>query len=355
LKTALRLSILGGCINFGVSLVGRLVPSIGVWTGASQLGAGVEDNTNSSQMVDTGRATRELFLGTFSRNLALWVSTFKSPFTACFHPIWAPLILLSLVGAGLSGFRNVVAMVGLTYFVGICYRGGFVQVVIASVGGMLALAVLALVNAAAPLPPNLQRALSFLPGTWEQRYLDDAEGSTEWRVEIWKEVLLTDRWITNKTFGDGLGFSAHELAYQASIADGFKLGRGLSGFDFQRESILANGDYHSGPVQTIRVIGYAGLVALLLFQIRLAVQAHRQIIRCRGTEWFPVSLFFGIPLIWNPVFFVFIFGDFKSAAATLLLGSAMIRMLQNNIPLPPWTRSANPRPAFGRTLPQPAE
>lgn len=337
LKTALRLSILGGIINFGVSLIGRFVPTIGVWTGAAKLNAGLADYSHTGEAIDAGRATREYFLVIFSRNLSLWISSFKSPLKACFHPVWAPLILLAVIAAGLSGFRNAVATVGLTYFVGICYRGGFTQVVIAIAGGIFAIVILALVNATAPLPPNLQRALSFLPGTWEQRYIDDAEGSTEWRVEIWKEVLGTDRWIENKIFGDGLGFSARELAYQASVVDGVKMGRGLSGFDFQRESILASGDYHSGPVQTIRIIGYAGLVALILFQIRLGVHAHRQIKRCRGTEWFPLSLFIGIPLIWNPVFFIFIFGDFKSAAATLLLGSAMIRLLQNNLPLPAWS------------------
>ncbi|MES2474540.1 MAG: hypothetical protein V4640_02085 [Verrucomicrobiota bacterium] len=336
LKTALRLSIFGGIINFGVSLVGRFVPSIGVWTGASHPGAGVTDYTNAGEAVDTGRATREYFLVLFSRNLSLWISSYRSPLMACFHPIWAPLVLITLVAAGLSGFRNAVATVGLTYLVGICYRGGFIQIVLSSLSGIVILALLAIVNAVAPFPPNLQRALSFLPGSWEQRYIDDAEGSTEWRVEIWKEVLFTDRWINNKTFGDGLGFTAKELAYQASITDGYKLGRGLSGFDFQRESILANGDYHSGPVQTIRIVGYSGLVVLLLFQIRLAVYAHRQIIRCRGTEWFALALFFGIPLIWNPIFFIFIFGDFKSAATTVLLGSAMIRMLQNNLPIPAW-------------------
>ncbi len=89
-------------------------------------------------------------------------------------------------------------------------------------------------------------------------------------------------------------------------------------------------------MQAIRIVGYAGLAIILLFQIRLAVHADRQIMRCRGTEWYPLSLFFGIPLIWNPAFFVFVIGDFRTASTTLLLGASMIRMLQNNLPLPQW-------------------
>ena len=80
--------------------------------------------------------------------------------------------------------------------------------------GMCVIPLLAAINLLAPLPPNVQRALTFLPGTWEQRYKDDAEGSTEWRVEVWKVALFTERWIKNKWLGDGLGFSAAELATQ---------------------------------------------------------------------------------------------------------------------------------------------
>ena len=109
---------------------------------------------------------------------------------------------------------------------------------------------------------------------------------------------------------------------------------GISGFEGHRETVLANGDYHSGPVSSIRVIGYIGLLFFLLAQIRLAVHAHRQIIRCRGTEWLPLALFTGIPLVFAPLFFVFIFGDFKSNAAAFLLAAGMIRLLENNLPLP---------------------
>jgi hypothetical protein len=331
LKTALKLSILGGLINFGVSTIGRFVPTVGYYLGSSYVDTSAIDYSDHGKQVDTGATSREGFLGTFAKNLSLWVSSFKSALMACFHPLFATLILISFAAAGLSGFRNIIAAVGLTYFIGLCYRGGLAQVLTSCVVGALALGALAVTNAVAPLPPNIQRSLAFLPGTWEQRYKTEGEQSTDWRVEIWEEVLLTDRWIENKIIGDGLGFSARELQYQLAANNSAGTARSMSGFDAHRETILASGDYHSGPVQTVRVIGYAGLVVLLLFQIRLAIHAHRQIKRCRGTEWFPISLFIGIPLIWNPIFFIFIYGTFSSATTTLFIGSAMVRMLQNNL------------------------
>jgi len=354
LKAAMYLSIVGGLINFGVSLVGRFVPLVGYWTATSFVDGRGTDDSNVGKQYDAGAATREPFLMILGRNLSLWISAFRSPLKACFHPFWGPCVLLALAAATFSGFRNAVAIVGLTYFVGICYRGGFVAVMASFMAGIVAIALLAVANGISPLPPNIQRALSFLPGTWEQRYIEDAKGSSEWRFDIWKEVLTTDRWIHNKVLGDGLGFSARELAYQASLREGSVARLGVSGFDMHRESILASGDYHSGPVQAIRTIGYAGLIVILLFQIRLAVHAHRQIVRCKGTEWFPVALFFGIPLIWNPIFYVFIFGDFKSASATLFLGSAMIRLLERNLPLPAWSRVRLQPASLNSSLAKPA-
>ena len=87
----------------------------------------------------------------------------------------------------------------------------------------------------------------------------------------------------------------------------------------------------------IRTIGYVGLILFIIAQFRLVFHAHRQIIRCKDTPWLSLSLFIGIPIIWAPVFFIFIFGDFKLGMAGLLLNIGMVRLLENNLPLPSYT------------------
>jgi hypothetical protein len=324
------LSILGGMINAAVSVLGNYVPIIGYYTGGAydnSADAGYDD-----QVVDERASTRVGSLLGIGNNLSLWISCYISPLRACVRPLWALLVLATIVAATMSGFRNGIITVGLTFLIGIAYRSGFSGVAISFFGLIGGVALLAVVNTMHPLPPNIQRSLTFLPGTWEKRYKLDAAGSSEWRFEIWREVLLTDRWIQNKWLGDGLGFSAAELAGQLNQREGARAG--VSGFDAHREGILASGDYHSGPVSTIRVIGYLGLLVFLSAQIRLAVHAHRQINRCRGTEWYPLALLIGIPLIMAPIIYVFIFGDFKSNTATFLMSLGMIRLLENNLPLP---------------------
>ena len=335
LKWILPLSILGGLMNTAISILGSFIPAIAFYTGAGaymeSVDAGYDD-----RVIDEKAATRVGFLGTFANNASLWISSYISPLMACVRPLWAILLLAAIVAAGLSGFRNGIVNVGFTLLLGIAYRSGFGGVAISIFGGIGGLALLAVVNTMHPLPPNVQRSLTFLPGTWEERYKLDAEGSSEWRFEVWREVLLTDRWIHNKWLGDGLGFSAVELAAQMNSRQGARAG--ISGFEGHREAVLANGDYHSGPVSSIRVIGYIGLAFFLLAQIRLAVHAHRQILRCKGTEWLPLALFLGIPQITGPLIFVFIFGDFKSGASAFLLAAGMIRLLENNLPLPAYVK-----------------
>ncbi|PAZ04475.1 MAG: hypothetical protein CAK88_11480 [Verrucomicrobiia bacterium AMD-G2] len=335
LKRIFPLVVLGSFINLGIGVLGKFIPIVGYFAGAK-----FEMADTATGAKDSAAATRFLELAVFGQKLSLFVASLKNPLRAALNPFWLLAIAISLAAVLYGGFRSGVMAVMLTYVVGTWYRGGFVSVLVGSVLGFVAIGVLAVVNSVSPLPPNIQRSLTFLPGTWEQRYIDDAEGSTEWRVEIWIEVLTTDRWIKNKFFGDGLGFSKANLEYVKSLSK--MQGTGISGFDMHRETILANGDYHSGPVSTIRVIGYVGLLFLLIFQIRLMVLTHRQILRCRGTEWYPLALLIGIPIMWQPVFFHVFFGDFRSEAAGILISCGMIRILQRWLPLPEYSKYRAP-------------
>lgn len=333
MKTAMKLSILGGFINLSLGALGALIPSIGIWLGTTSANAG--DPEKQRLAVDSMKAGRLELVRTFAQTAALTVSSYRSPLIACFSIRWAPLIVISFVFAMLSGYRNVVAAVGMTYLVGLYYRGGIAQLMIAGLCAMLGLGALAVTNSIVPLPPNIQRSLSFLPGTWDEEYILDSRGSSNWRFEMWKEVLTTDRWIQNKFLGDGLGFSLREMKIQEQLnAEKRTNWTGSSGFDLAREYVMINGDYHSGPVSAVRTIGYTGLFVMLLFQIRILIRAHRQILRSKGTEWFPVTLFFCIPMIWFPFFFTFIFGGFKGDVVVILMNAGMLRLLENNLPLP---------------------
>jgi hypothetical protein len=329
LKWWVRLSIIGSLANFSLGVAMRLFPSIGYVLGAS-FATDVEEETQQAE----GTANRVSFVRGISSTLAIWISSRISPLKACFHPVYGSLILLSLALAAISGFRVQLIGVGLIFLIGIAYRGGFVSVLVSSLMVTAAVSLLAVVNLITPLPPNVQRALTFLPGTWEERYEEDAAGSTEWRVLMWKEALLTDKWIQNKWLGDGLGFSKAELSAMVAVNESKKTERTISGLSSGQENFMISGGYHSGPVVTIRTIGYVGLFILFIGYIRMMVHAHRQIIRARGTEWFPTVLFICIPIIASPLSWTFLYGSFDGGAGILVMGCAMVRILERNLPLP---------------------
>lgn len=330
LKAIVRWSILGGLINAGVGVAGNFIPSIAYWTGANFVDTGEVNYENAGVAVDTTQAGRINSLPTITRNVALWVASFISPLRACFHPLWAPLVVFTVVGAAFSGYRSSVITVGVIYLIGIAYRGGVTSLLISGLGSVAAVVLLAVVNLIHPLPPNVQRGLSFIPGSWEERYVKDGSGSTDWRVEIWQEALLSDRWIQNKWLGDGLGFSARELAYQMGAKKDNRIG--ISGFDAHRETIMASGDYHSTLVSGIRTCGYVGTLILILATFRLAVHAHCLIRRHRRDEYFTLCLIVGIPLVAAPFHLFIGSGNFGAVASSFILGIAMIRLLQNNLP-----------------------
>lgn len=327
----LKLSIIGSLCNFAVGLVSWFWVPFGQYFGMAN---SFMTSSNTQAVVDPGQAGRIEFLRSIANMLSIFVSSFRNPLLAVFSVRFAPLVMISLVFAAGSGYRNVVASVGLSYLVGVIYRGGLSSLIGSMLLGVLGVVSLAVINILVPLPANLQRAMAFLPGTWDERYVIDTKSSSDWRFEMWEEVLTTDRWIDNKLLGDGLGFSAKELQWQSQMIGKNRTNSiGVSGFDQGREFVMINGDYHSGPVSAIRTIGYVGLCIMLLAQLRIMLHAHRLVMRYKNSEWYPLVLFFCIPIIWFPAFFIFIFGGFQGDAIAILLNAGMVRLLQNNLPV----------------------
>jgi hypothetical protein len=347
LKWYVTAVMVGSWINFSLGAVAKISPGIGQYLGASfATDVDKDQGLADRDAADEDAASRVSFVRGISLDLSNWISSRIPPLKASFLPLWSPLVFFTLVAAAYSGFRSQLAAVGLTYVVGILYRGGIRHLIIACFLIASALAALALVNLVAPLPPNIQRALTFLPGTWEERYKKDTKESTEWRVQMWVDALSSDRYIKNRILGDGLGMTAEQHAQAISLSTSTSMGAG--GLDATRETMMIAGDYHSGPVQTIRVVGYVGLVVLWIGLIRIAILMHHQIQRCRNTEWYSTALFLGNTYIWFVFGWTFIFGSFTGGASALFMGSALIRLLQNNLPLPAYA-SARREPYLLRT------
>lgn len=98
-------------------------------------GGGDPAGEGISRTARSGGATRVPYLSVFATILARWLSSFISPLRACFHPLWAPVLLISVAAAAGSGYRNSVAGVAVIYLAGLFYRGGFRSVFTSTVSG----------------------------------------------------------------------------------------------------------------------------------------------------------------------------------------------------------------------------
>jgi len=223
----------------------------------------------------------------------------------------------------LSGFRSGF-LVYLTYlFFNCALRRRFFDLVPAFFAGILLFSVLiagqgTLFN----LPGGMQRSLSFLPGNWNHEAASDAESSTEWRLNIWKEVWGNKEFIKNRWLGDGFGFSAYDLKIQVDAILG-----GSGYMDGSTSAQMVTGAYHSGPLSTIRYVGGVGLLFYLGLQIGLLVYSMKLVRRAWGTPFQPITMFLAIPQLYALVSFYLIFGAFDSDFPRSLFMAGLMKLV----------------------------
>jgi hypothetical protein len=165
------------------------------------------------------------------------------------------------------------------------------------------------------LPDSAQRTLSMFPGKWDQGVVDNAENSTGWRVQMWDIVLHDPKYIHNKTFGDGFGFTKETLEDMGAVGS--------------QEDFMLVGDVHSGPVSAIRTVGYIGLGLFILLLFGTAVRAWRLIRITKGTPFYPLALFLGVPLIYTPFGFIFVFGAYGQDLPNAVMSIGFLNLLSN--------------------------
>lgn len=283
--------------------------------------------------IEGGIARYEFFrdIGFFA---CLYLCAYFSPPTLLNVMQWRRSLAFFAAMAGLllSGFRSFLVYAGAIFLMGSYFRKGWSSVLRSSSAGVLAVFLLLLGHGTLyNLPFAAQRAFAIVPSFLRPSQLDEnailaGESSTDWRVEMWILALTTDRYITNKVLGDGFGMTKMQLNAHQRAARG-----GNTSHEEGQEHMAIAGDFHSGPVSTIRVVGYVGLVFLYLLLIPMAFKAVKLIRRARGSPLFAPTLFFCMPIVFEPFWFTFIFGAFSIVFPFLAYGLGMMKLIENSI------------------------
>ncbi|HWB58128.1 MAG TPA: hypothetical protein VG733_01490 [Chthoniobacteraceae bacterium] len=318
-----------------------LVPSTVPILGKLYGGVDAESYRREEAGDDTDEGdVRTIYLADAGTKLINIMSSYFSPLTFI-NPMyfWRFLAFFIAIFFCLkSGHRITIPAIAAAILLTTYFRNGIAAVII-----MILIAIPPAVVAIAgqgrlyELPHSIQRTLCFLPGEWNPDVLNEAEGSIDWRVEMWDEMMHEDKYIHDKVFGDGFGFTREQLEDMA--------------FGGTQEDFMETNSPHSGPISTIRVSGYVGFGLFVLLLFGCCVRSWRLIRMTKGTKFFPVCLFVGVPTIYSSIGFVFIFGDYKNDILSTILGVGILNILsrsfaayQRSIEEPP------PAPALKKTV-----
>ena len=162
------------------------------------------------------------------------------------------LFALTLLGGFRSALAGNLLLLGFVFLLEGLHRTRMLPVVMifALIGSCL------LVPFSRQLPYNFQRALSFLPLDVDPVARADAEGSTEWRLAIWRAMWpkVPDYLLLGK------GYSLSSGDFQSMGVD--SAFSAMAQVDASQEGLAISSDFHSGPLSTLVCFGLWGAISM---------------------------------------------------------------------------------------------
>jgi len=316
-----------------LDVIGRLVPQTAYPLAMMYSGVGSRGVTSAFEQEAQLGETRMTGMQNAGLSSVLALCAKYNPITLIspFYPMRAILLGIAFGAIFLSGFRSVLLFSMVAFVLSALLRGRLKDLWVA--GAVMLLVVVALISlqgSVLQLPRTMQRALSWLPGDWDQAATADAEGSSQWRFEMWEWAWNDERILRDRTWGQGFGLSIDDMNL---IAASMMAGQGgsnlLGGSD--REQFMIMGTFHSGPLSTIKYIGIVGLALYYPLMCYMALLAWRLCLRARGTKALTLAIFVGIPIIYEPFNFVFIFGGLDGNYTQLLFWAGLLNMTQRYV------------------------
>ncbi|MFZ4387789.1 MAG: hypothetical protein ACOYOI_06465, partial [Chthoniobacterales bacterium] len=223
--------------------IGLFLPSVGEKLAPfySTFSPGIVLDPGSQRDVTTG-TTRLGFMMVMGGQLIRYVVSEINP-TQLLNPHYISKLLAFVAGIimiMLSGFRSALTNSFLLTLLSTILRERLVGVAkIIFILFFFALLGVSLSYTSFRLPYTFQRTLSFLPGDWDIDAVEDAKDTSEWRFEMWRMALTSDKYIKNKLLGDGFGFLRQDYERGLAIMYGQEK---LNASDAKQEMFLLDGD-----------------------------------------------------------------------------------------------------------------
>lgn len=171
---------------------------------------------------------------------------------------WGFLIVVACLAVGtLGGFRIFLVSTGLflasLFVIEGLHRTRYLALVVLL--GLAGLGVVA--TSAEKLPRSVQRAVSFLPVRVDPVVKQEAQGSVQWRLEMWE--VLRKEIPAYLLLGKGYAIDPTALEFSAFNA--------RRGYTMQAEWAVLTGEYHNGPLSVLIPLGLGGAVTFGWFLV----------------------------------------------------------------------------------------
>lgn len=313
-----------------LSVTAQFVPQLAYPLAMLYTGVGSMFSEPSGPEAEIGETRlAELMFAGQSSILALCAKYNPITLISPFYPLRI-LGLLAAIGAiFLSGFRSTLLFAFAALAISSLLRRRLQDMWIAGGAFVLSLVIIiSLQGSVLQFPRTMQRSLSWLPGDWDADAVASAEDSSRWRFEMWGWAWNDDRILRDRVWGQGFGFSLDDmnLIVESKIA-GQGGSSNLGGSD--REEFMIVGAFHSGPLSAIKYIGIVGLCLYYPLLCYMALLAWHLCRRAYGTKAFGLALFVGIPIIYEPFNFIFIFGGLDGNFSQMLFWAGLLNMTKN--------------------------
>jgi hypothetical protein len=218
--------------------------------------------------------------------------------------------LLGGILAALSGYRAFVAQIAMGIVLA-AYARSKATLLLVCLCGFFGIGALVFIHhEIAELPLPMQRALSWLPGDWDWRTKEDAEGGFGWRTQIrdyYFSRIFPETWL----LGRGLVYDERTLSMQWMMNDP----------DLNIEYFATIQNYHSGLVSALDFVGVLGtlfFIAGCLRGIWNAFLILRNRINAKPWHlWISIMFLTANPPYWYTGFFDRIFPFFVVAMCLL--------------------------------------
>jgi len=185
------------------------------------------------------------------------------------------------------------------------------------------------------LPMTVQRSLSFLPIAVNPIAREDAEGSSEWRLNIWREVVPTiPQYLL---VGKGYSIDARELDQASDFS-------AINSADTGRGATVAS-DFHNGPLSVIIPLGIFGAVGFLWF-LAAAFRVLLYNYRYGDAEYRRINTFLLAYFTVRVLYFLAIFGSLHTELTmfTGLIGLSI--SINGGMRRPAPAKAPAPNPAY---------